>query len=296
MPLSILNQPQWSLGDNVEHILTSAYWIQPVITFFRLAAISIGGLLLLKFFNLVVERYFTPKPGAKTLYIDEKRARTLSSLLMSIIRYIIYFIIAVMVLQEFRIDTTSIIAGAGIIGVAVGIGAQGLIKDFITGFYIILEDQYGVGDYIVSENMAGTVEELGFRVTRLRDGNGVLHIIPNGSIGRISNYTRGHTQAVVTVPVSYQADIDKVLALLDKVCAEVGKSMPEVLAGPVVVGITDLGASEIIVKLTAKTVPLEQGKVETAIRHKVRTLFAAARIPPFCPGCPDSTAVAEAPN
>ncbi|MPM67865.1 Small-conductance mechanosensitive channel [bioreactor metagenome] len=127
--------------------------------------------------------------------------------------------------------------------------------------------------------MAGIVEEIGFRVTKLRDANGVLHIIPHGAIARISNHTRGHMVATVNVSVSYQADIDKVLALLDNACSDVGKVMTEVLDGPKVVGLVDLRPGEIIIRITAKTVPLEQVKVETALRYKIKLLFDEAEIP-----------------
>lgn len=245
----------------------------------RLAAIIVITVLACRFFGAVVERFFEAQAATKKFYMEEKRARTLSTLLKSIGRYTMYFIGILMTLQEFKIDTTSILAGAGIIGLAVGVGAQGLVKDLLSGFFIIFEDQYAVGDYISSETMAGTVEEMGFRITKLRDGNGVLHIIPNGSINRISNYTRGFMQAVINVPVSYEADIAKVIKLLEQVAKEIGETMPEVLEGPKVLGVVDLGPSELIVRVVAKTVPLEQLKVETNFRQMVKVLFDAANIP-----------------
>ncbi|MBP2634774.1 MAG: ykuT [Firmicutes bacterium] len=262
----------------MEQLLTTDFWLTMALTLIRLAAIVIGGALVLKFTNLLVEQFFIPKPGSKTLYLDEKRARTLSSLMHSIIRYTIYFIVVVMLLQEFKIDTTSLVAGAGIIGLALGVGAQSLIKDFVTGFFIILEDQYGVGDYISIGDMAGTVEELGFRITKLRDGNGILHIIPNGSIAKVSNYTRGHMQATVNVPVAYQADIEQVFTILDEVCATVRQNVPEVIDGPSVLGVVDLKPGEIVIRIIAKTVPLQQLKVETALRRLITERFTEANI------------------
>jgi small conductance mechanosensitive channel len=126
--------------------------------------------------------------------------------------------------------------------------------------------------------MAGTVEELTFRVTKLRDASGILHIIPNSAITRVSNYTRGHMQAVINIPVAYEADIDKVIALLEEAAREIGR-MPEVQEGPKVIGVVDLRPGEVIVRVVAKTVPLEQVKVEAAYRHKTRVLFEQAKIP-----------------
>jgi small conductance mechanosensitive channel len=190
-----------------------------------------------------------------------------------------YFIAIIMILQVFQIDTTSIIAGAGIITLALGVGAQSLIKDFITGFFIILEDQYAVGDYITSAELSGTVEEIGFRATKLRDANGVLHFIPHGTVSKVSNYTRGHMQAVINIPVAYEADVGKVSALLEEVCTDVGRTMPEVVEGPKLLGIVDLRPGEIMMRIIANTVPLENSKVEIAIRYKIRLLFDAAQIP-----------------
>lgn len=243
----------------------------------RIAAIIVVAVFIGRLSGLVIERLFHPPDGSKKL-LEEKRARTLSALLKTILRYTIYFLTTILILQEFSIDTTSIIAGASIVGLAVGVGAQGLVKDFITGFFIIFEDQYAVGDYIASDAMAGTVEELTFRVTKLRDASGVLHIIPNSAITRVSNYTRGHMQAVINIPVAYEANIDKVIALLEEAAREIAR-MPEVQESPKVIGVVDLKPGEVIVRVVAKTVPLEQVKVETAFRRKTKVLFEQAKIP-----------------
>lgn len=243
----------------------------------RIGAIIVVALIVARLSGLVIDRVFHPPAGTKKL-LEEKRARTLSALLKTILRYTFYFLAAVLILQEFSIDTTSIIAGASILGLAVGVGAQSLVKDFITGFFIIFEDQYAVGDYIASDAMSGTVEELTFRVTKLRDASGVLHIIPNSAITRVSNYTRGHMQAVINIPVAYEADIDKVIALLEEAAREIAR-MPEVQERPKVIGVVDLRPGEVIVRVVAKTVPLEQVKVEAAFRHKTRVLFEQAKVP-----------------
>ena len=233
---------------------------------FRIIVIIITAHVALRFFSAVVDS------GAGKLKVQEKRFRTVSGLLRSIIRYTIDFLAIVLILQEFHIDTTSFIAGAGIIGLALGVGAQSLIKDFITGFFIILEDQYAIGDYIVCGDMSGTVEDMGFRITKLRDANGILHVIPNGSIVRISNYTRGAMQTSVIVPVSYDADLDKVLPIIQEACDRTAE-LSEVLDGPYILGLVGFGTQAMKIKITAKTVPLEQLKVETKLRYELKTLF-----------------------
>ena len=243
----------------------------------RIMGILLGVMLILKLFTLLVNQVFIPNIVGKTFKFDEKRARTLGGLVQSIVRYMIYFIMIVLILQEFKIDTSSLVAGAGIVGLALGVGAQSLIKDFITGFFIVLENQFTVGDYIVSGDMSGTVEDIGLRVTKLRDGNGVLHMIPHGAIIRVSNYTRGYMQATVDIPIPYGEDISKVLSLLEEACSLVGKDMVEVLEGPRVVGVVDWHTQELIVRLVAKTVFLKQVTVETALRYQIKLLFDEAK-------------------
>ena len=246
----------------------------------RIIGILLGAMLTLKLLSLIMNQVFIPNIIGKAIKFDERRARTLGGLVQSIVRYLIYFVAIIMVLQEFKIDTTSLVAGAGIVGLALGVGAQSLIKDFITGFFIVLENQFAVGDYIVTGDMGGTVEEIGLRVTKLRDFNGILHIIPHGAIIRVSNYTRGHMQATVNVPIAYGEDIGKVLSLLEEACNHVGKDMAQVLEGPKVVGVVEWHSQELIVRLVAKTVPLEQVAVETALRHQIKLLFDQANITP----------------
>lgn len=246
---------------------------------FRIGLILGLTVIALKFIGLLVDHLFIPKPDGNVFYLEGKRAKTLTALLKSICRYSVYFVAGISILHEFQIDTTSIIAGAGIFGLAVGFGAQSLMKDAITGFFIILEDQYSVGDYISCGELAGTVEEVGFRVTKLRDANGILHIIPNGSIQIVSNHTRGTMLAGVVVPVGYEADLAQVFHVLEKVCETVGEQLDEVIDGPKVLGVVDLKANYLLIKLTAKTVPLQQVKVETILRFEIKQAFDEAKIP-----------------
>lgn len=263
----------------MDWILSASFWLGAADRLFRIAAILIGAFILLKIFKLLVGQMFIPQVGPKAFLIDEKRARTLSSLMQSVVRYAIYFIAIVMLLQEFHIDTTSLVAGAGIIGLALGVGAQSLIKDFVTGFFIILEDQYAVGDYVTCGDSAGTVEDIGFRTTKLRDASGIVHFIPNGTIGKVTNHTRGHFQAVINIPLAYQADVEAVLALLQEVCRDFGGEADILLEEPQVAGIVDFRPGEMVVRITAKTAPLQNFKVETALRRKVILALVSAGVP-----------------
>lgn len=268
----------------MDNLLTLDFWWAVAGHAAKIVIIVAVAIVVIRLLFLALDRFILPRAAGKTLYFGEKRVLTLSSLLKSVISYAVYFVAGVMVLQEFHIDTTSLVAGAGIIGLAIGVGAQNLIKDFMTGFFIVLEDQYAVGDYIVCDSLAGTVEEIGFRVTRLRDFNGVLHIIPNGTISRVANWTRGQMQALVNVPVSYAADLEQVLALVRQACAEVKDEAAAVLLdGPTLVGVVDMRPEYLVVRVIAKTRPLEQWKIEVALRERIKRLFDAAKVPPPLP-------------
>jgi moderate conductance mechanosensitive channel len=244
----------------------------------RIVAIIIFTIIALRFIGAVVDKIFESSAESKKFYIDEKRAKTLIALIKSILRYAVYFIAGLMILQVFRIDTTSILAGAGIIGLAVGVGAQSLVKDVITGFFIIFEDQFAVGDYIMTSDSSGVVEELGFRIVKLRDLNGVLHIIPNGSIGKVTNYTRGTMQAAVNIPVAHDADIIKAWKAVEAAAREIQSEYIEIIEGPKIVGVVEFNQYSIVIRVIAKVIPLEQVKIETALRQRVKQNFDAQGI------------------
>lgn len=204
------------------------------------------------------------------LIVNDKRANTLIAILKKIVNYILIFFGIITVLDMFNIPTASILATAGIGGLAVGFGAQSLVKDIITGFFILLEDQYSVGDYIQTGDYDGIVEELGLRITKLRAFSGELHIIPNSNIQIVTNRTRGAMRALVKVSIAYEEDIDKVISILKELCIEIGKSNDTIVEGPNVIGVSDLGESGVDITIVAKTKPMEQWAVEREIRKRVK--------------------------
>lgn len=240
----------------------------------RIALIIIATIIALHLAGALIDRLLLPgQQGKKKYYFEEKRAKTLIALLKNIFKYVVYFIAGIMILKEFSIDTTSILAGAGIIGLAVGVGAQSMVRDIITGFFIIFEDQFSVGDYITTAELSGVVEEIGLRVVKLRDLNGVLHIIPNGSTNKVTNFTRGTMQAAVNIPVAYEADKEKAWQAVEEAVAEIQQEMVEIIEGPKIVGYVDFSPRGAVLRVIAKVVPLEQVKVETALRHRIIQKF-----------------------
>lgn len=205
-------------------------------------------------------------------FASNRRANTVAEAMKKLVKYTLYFMGTMIILDMF-INTTSILATAGIGGLAIGFGAQSLVKDIITGFFILLEDQYAIGDYVKIETFEGIVEELGMRVTKLRDFSGELHIIPNGRIQVVTNKTRGAMRALVKISIAYEENIDKVTTILEKICSEIKVSNESVLDGPNILGVTELGDFGISITIVAKTKPMDQWSVEREIRKKVKEAF-----------------------
>jgi small conductance mechanosensitive channel len=170
-----------------------------------------------------------------------------------------------MTLELLGINTASILATAGIGGLAIGFGAQSLVKDVITGFFILIEDQYSVGDYVQIRDMYGIVEELGLRVTKIRAFSGDLYIIPNGSIDLVTNSSRGDMRALVVVSISNEENIERATAVLTE-ALEVFKDNESIVDGPKVLGVSNIGEYNIDINIWAKTKPMEQWAVEREIR------------------------------
>ena len=219
----------------------------------------------------ILERVFDSR---RKIYFDEKRAITLKAITKSIVRYSIYFFAFYFIISLFTTKTGAILTGAGIVGLAVGFGAQNLVRDVITGFFILLENQFAVGEYIKIGKYQGIVEELGLRVTKLRDWGGELHIIPNGQIKEVTNYNRGNMRALVEVGIAFEKDTDKAIELMKAVSSEVAKDMSRVIIeGPEVVGVVALNQTEVVIRVIARTEPMEQWAVERELRLRIKSAF-----------------------
>jgi small conductance mechanosensitive channel len=211
-----------------------------------------------------------------------QRARTVGSVLRSAASLLIGSIVLFLVLDALSINLAPFIASAGIVGVALGFGAQSLVKDFLTGLFMLAEDQYGVGDVIDAGPASGTVEAVGLRVTKIRDADGVLWFIPNGSMTRVGNKTQEWAQATVEVDVDYFADLDVVRTLLleaaRQVAAEPGVG-GDVDGEPTVTGIEKLTFEAVTLRIQLRTSPARQWEVARRLRVAARAALTEAAIP-----------------
>lgn len=209
-----------------------------------------------------------------------QRASTISSLLRSITTFAIYGVAFVMVLEEFDIAIGPIIASAGILGLAIGFGAQNLVRDFLSGIFMMLEDQYGVGDYVDVGEASGEVEAVGLRTTTLRDLSGTVWYVRNGEILRVGNYSQGFAVAVVDVPVGRHADTALAGRIAQQAALEVAEDYAEdVTATPDMLGVQSVTPYAVTLRLTAKTRPGRQWAVQRALNARVQSAFNAEGIP-----------------
>jgi moderate conductance mechanosensitive channel len=206
------------------------------------------------------------------------RATTLSHLLRSATTVVVWTIAGVMILGELGVALGPLIAGAGIAGVALGFGAQSLVKDFISGTFMLIEDQYGVGDIIDAGEASGTVEAVSLRTTRLRDVNGTVWHIPNGNILRIGNMSQQWARALLDVSLATDTDVDHAQDVIKRVADSVWNDSDwhrEILEEPEVWGVERLGPDAIVIRLVVKTKPAEQFTVMRELRRRLLEAFAA---------------------
>ncbi len=205
---------------------------------------------------------------------NERRVATLSGLVKSVIKYTIYFIGGVMVLDELGVPTTSILAGAGVLGIAVGFGAQNLVRDVLSGFFILFEDQFAVGDYVKVADAEGTVQDFGLRVTRIQIWTGEIHIIPNGLIDHVVNYSRSGMGVVLEVAVALEVDLDQAIDIINNVCHEVAEEKSDqVVDEPQVLGVTGLDSSGATIQIFGKVNPMQQWSFGRELRKRIKEAF-----------------------
>ena len=211
-----------------------------------------------------------------------QRARTLGSVLRSTATIVVGGIAFCLILAELGVNLAPFIASAGVVGVALGFGAQSLVKDFLTGLFMLLEDQYGVGDVVDVGPATGTVEAVSLRTTKIRDSDGTLWYVPNGTMMRVGNKTQGWATAVVEIDVDYFADLDQVKSLLAEAADSVVQDPvvgTHILGEPTITGIERLSADAVTLRLKVKTSPAMQWEVARALRTATRDALERADVP-----------------
>ncbi len=245
----------------------------------RILVIAILSYALLRIISITARRLEAQLGEATSADMIErlKRARTVSGLVQHALTALVVGIAGLMVLHELQVDIIPILTGAGVVGLAVGFGAQTLVKDLIAGFFLTLENQVRVGDVVDINGTGGLVEEINLRTIVLRDADGAVHVFPNGSVERLSNRTKDYAFAVVDVGVAYSENVDQVMALLREIGASLAsdpKFGPNLLEPVQVLGIDSFEDARLIVKARIKTLPLKQWDVGREFRRRIAVTFA----------------------
>ncbi|MEO5824450.1 MAG: mechanosensitive ion channel family protein [Gemmatimonadales bacterium] len=253
----------------------------------RGSAIRIGVILLLAFAGWQLIKYLAHRivlhaddDDDSRLTSNEKRAQTVSQLMRSVGRAVLFLFTLIMILNEFM-DIAPILGASAILGLAISFGSQSLVKDFLSGFFILTEGQFAVGDVIEIEGRKGAVERMTLRLVMLRGFDGILHIIPNGQIAVVSNHTSGWSRAVLDIGVAYETDLDRAIAILTQEAASISKdpAWEQRLDGtPEVLGVQELADNAILIRVTVRTYPGNQWEAAREFRLRVKRRFDAEGI------------------
>ncbi len=215
-------------------------------------------------------------PGATAKHI-----RTLTGLIQTIGLAVIWTIAIIMALGQIGVDITPILAGAGIVGLAIGFGAQNLVRDMISGFFMILENQVRVGDVAIVNGTGGLVERISFRTITLRDTAGVVHVFPNGTVQTLANMTKEWSAYVMEIGVAYKEDTDRVVEIMKEVGEDLHRDpdyQKKILEPIEIFGVDQFGESEVIIKARIKTQPIQQWSVGREYRRRLKKAFDAKGI------------------
>jgi small-conductance mechanosensitive channel len=248
-------------------------------TLARIAVVVVVGLLAYRIFRTLIRKYLQreiEEEDPLVRRLREQRAHTLASLLGSVALVAVVIVVALTILDILIGNIAPILASFGILGLAFSFGAQSLVKDVISGTFMLIEGQFAIGDVVRVADVSGSVEKITLRTTILRDVEGAVHIIPNGEITRVTNLTKSWSRAVLNIGVAYKEDIDRVIGVLRDVLREFHAD-PEwgglLLEEPQVPGVESLADSAVIIRVMAKTLPLKQWDVARELRHRIKKRF-----------------------
>jgi small-conductance mechanosensitive channel len=247
----------------------------------RVLLVGVTMVLLLVITKQVLKRLRSLYEGTLPSPAQRRRADTLTHVLRDVARVFILAVGTMMILSEIGIDLKPLLAAAGLGGLAIGFGAQSLVKDVISGFFILLEDSISVGDIVEVAGVSGVVEEVKLRTITLRDVSGNVHIVPNGIVDRVKNMTKGYSYSVLDVGVAYREDVDRVMAVLIEIAEELRTDplyAPEILEPLEMLGVDRFDESAVIIRCRLKTQPSQQWRIGREMNRRIKKTFDAKGI------------------
>jgi len=275
---------RFGLGEPSVDLRLLARWI--FTHGLNVVIIVIGAVIVTRVANLAIDhlQFKLARNKATTDLEWQRRATTLRRILTSLVTAIVGFMATLMLLHELTIDVMPILTGAGIAGLAVGFGAQNLVRDVISGFFLILEDQVRIGDSARINGIAGSVEQIRLRTILLRDAEGAVHVFPNGTITALANLSKQFSYAVVDVKVAYAENIDRVVGTLREIGAAIERdpAWGALVLSPLdVIGVTSLDGGTVTIQVKFKTLPLNQGQIANELRRRLIAAFVGRGIRPY---------------
>lgn len=256
------------------HLLTTETFMHILMVVVEVAVIFILTKIVMKLAQKFLARQLRPMEVLPDTDPKKQRAKTLLPLLENIIGYVLYGLAAVLAIQRIGVDITAILAGAGVVGLAIGFGAQTLVKDLISGFFLLFDGLIAVGDVITIDTHTGLVEKIGIRNTQIRKFSGELRTIPNGDLNSFGNFNRGFMRAVVPIGIAYEANIEDAMAVLRKIALDwAAKNSEVVMEEPMVQGVMSFNSSDVEVRIVAKVVPGVQWQAERDLRRRLKEYF-----------------------
>ena len=275
-------------GSALEHLTPVALntLVMAAGALLRIGLAVLAGSLAIRFLHAGLRRLEpllikAGEPSEMVPGATRKRVGTLLGLVRTLAMVGIWSVIVMISLGQLGLDVTPILAGAGIVGLAVGFGAQNLVRDFISGFFVVLENQVRVGDVAIINGTGGLVEAITFRTIVLRDLAGVVHVFPHGAVATLANMTKGWSAYVIDVGVAYKEDTDRVIMVMERVAEELRANPPytsKILEPIEIFGVDNFGESDVTIKARLKTLPLEQWSVGREYRRRLKKAFDAEGI------------------
>lgn len=258
-----------------------SYANELIINFDRYKVLAILVVIAVAFIVVHLGSFILTRLFGRAGDVYQGRVQTMLTLALSALRYSVYIISLIIALNICGVQTGALLAGAGVVGLAVGFGAKNLVEDVISGFFILFEDQFSVGDYITTSGVSGIVENVGLRVTQLKDLGGQLHFLPNGKITQVTNHSRGSLEALVDVGIAYSEDHNRAMRVLERACQKLVQERADLmLKEPKVLGIVSLSASQVQIRISAGAVPLQKEKVERELRKRAKEAMESEGIQP----------------
>jgi small conductance mechanosensitive channel len=244
----------------------------------KVLLIVVGALVVIRVSSYIIKRIERVFDDDDPTMMNEreKQAATLGKVIRSVVRIVVWGIALLMILRELGMDIGPILAGVGVAGLAVGFGAQSLVKDFLSGVFVLIENQYHVGDVARIAGVAGLVEKVTLRATTLRDLEGNVHLIPNGAIDVVTNMTKQYSRYVLDIGVAYKENVDEVMKVLKELGDEMAAdpAYSDVITAPMeVLGVESFGDSAVVIRVRFTTVPIQQWTVAREFRRRVKNAF-----------------------